>query len=80
MFDQHQMKPTVDFAVFDTEGERVGSMESWTFPARGDYLRVYGVEESGEATWEVVRLEFLPDAVNVVVKPLDGQGATTSAP
>jgi hypothetical protein len=70
---------TVDFDIYDIDGEKVGNISSWGLPRQGDYLRVYGIEETGQPTWEVVRCEFLPDDVNVIVKRLVGEGATTSS-
>ncbi|MGN6190440.1 MAG: hypothetical protein ACTHOE_16235 [Conexibacter sp.] len=63
---------TVEFDVRLESGEHVGSSVTWALPRAGDHIRLFpdGDPDPRNVLYEVVRAEFEPDNIAVIVRGL----------
>jgi hypothetical protein len=67
--DHPQVTPrTVEFDVHHEETGKLGSLETWALPNHGDHVMVYSQADPDSRAFEVVRCEFEPDNILVVVR------------
>lgn len=59
----------VGFDVRVDGGDRIGSLATWALPNHGDHVRVYSADDPDSVLYEVVRCEFVPENIVVVVRP-----------